>query len=46
MKLMEFTCKYCGGEFCADHHLPENHGCPTLSAHQEEMAPMGEMMIG
>lgn len=20
-------CKYCGGSFCPDHRLPENHGC-------------------
>lgn len=22
-----YTCSYCGGTFCIDHHLPENHVC-------------------
>jgi len=25
-----FRCQYCGGIFCADHRLPENHNCPLL----------------
>lgn len=24
------TCRYCDGEFCPDHHLPEKHDCPGL----------------
>jgi len=24
-----FKCNYCGGLFCAEHHLPENHDCPN-----------------
>lgn len=27
---MPFKCPYCGGLFCADHRLPENHDCPKL----------------
>lgn len=26
-----FRCRYCGGEFCADHHLPESHNCPNMA---------------
>ncbi len=29
--VLPFRCKYCGGKFCAEHHLPENHECPGLS---------------
>jgi Zn-dependent protease len=25
-----YRCKYCGGYFCPDHRLPENHSCPEL----------------
>lgn len=25
-----YTCSYCGGTFCAEHHLPENHDCVKL----------------
>ena len=27
---LPFRCKYCGGIFCVEHHLPENHECPAL----------------
>ncbi len=27
---LSFTCPYCNGVFCADHRLPEGHGCPAL----------------
>ncbi|MEM2142753.1 MAG: AN1-type zinc finger domain-containing protein [Candidatus Thorarchaeota archaeon] len=26
-----FTCHYCKGLFCAEHRLPESHGCPGLN---------------
>ncbi len=26
-----FECKYCGGTFCVDHHLPENHNCQGIA---------------
>ncbi len=32
---LPFTCRYCGGIFCAEHHLPENHNCPGLSRQKE-----------
>ncbi|MHA1909027.1 MAG: AN1-type zinc finger domain-containing protein, partial [Candidatus Thorarchaeota archaeon] len=25
-----FTCPYCNGVYCADHRLPEGHGCPGI----------------
>jgi membrane associated rhomboid family serine protease len=27
---MPYNCRHCGGTYCADHRLPENHGCPGL----------------
>ena len=27
---MPYRCRYCGGSFCGDHRLPENHACPGL----------------
>ncbi|MGC8817286.1 MAG: rhomboid family intramembrane serine protease [Candidatus Hadarchaeum sp.] len=24
---LPFRCSYCGGDYCAEHRLPENHGC-------------------
>ena len=28
--LLPFTCKRCGGSFCSNCRLPENHDCPAL----------------
>ncbi len=27
---LTFHCNYCGGYFCAEHHLPESHNCPSI----------------
>ena len=27
---MPYRCRYCGGRFCPDHRLPENHNCEGL----------------
>jgi len=27
---LPFRCPYCGGYFCTEHRLPENHDCPRL----------------
>ncbi|MFB6085062.1 MAG: rhomboid family intramembrane serine protease [Halorientalis sp.] len=27
---MPYQCRHCGGTFCGDHRLPENHDCPGL----------------
>ncbi|MHA1261136.1 MAG: AN1-type zinc finger domain-containing protein [Candidatus Freyarchaeota archaeon] len=33
---LPFKCKYCGGYFCIDHRLPENHNCsPVLQIPEE-----------
>ncbi|WP_075938102.1 rhomboid family intramembrane serine protease [Halosegnis longus] len=28
---MPYECRRCGGDFCAEHRLPENHSCPGLN---------------
>jgi len=35
---LPFKCPFCGGYFCYDHRLPENHACPELLkiAHRRE----------
>ena len=27
---LPFKCPFCGGYFCGDHRLPENHACPEI----------------
>jgi len=27
---LPYRCRYCGGIFCSEHRLPENHNCPEL----------------
>ena len=27
---MPYQCRHCGGTYCAEHRLPENHECPNL----------------
>ncbi|MFC6717252.1 rhomboid family intramembrane serine protease [Natrialbaceae archaeon GCM10025810] len=27
---MPYNCRHCGGTFCSEHRLPENHECPGL----------------
>ncbi|MEM1551169.1 MAG: AN1-type zinc finger domain-containing protein [Candidatus Bathyarchaeia archaeon] len=29
---LPFRCPYCGGCFCAEHRLPENHECPKIES--------------
>ena len=31
-ELLPFNCKFCGGIFCGEHRLPENHSCKKISA--------------
>ena len=33
-----FTCKFCGNDYCSDHHLPENHNCAGLKKYKENQA--------
>ena len=28
---MPYRCRLCGGTYCSDHRLPENHNCPGLN---------------
>jgi len=35
-KVMGFSCSYCGGTFCSDHRLPENHDCENLEDEVEK----------
>jgi Zn-dependent protease len=28
---LPFKCQYCGGHFCSEHRLPENHECPRIA---------------
>jgi Zn-dependent protease len=34
--VMPFHCPYCGGQFCSQHRLPENHNCPRLGVAQTQ----------
>jgi Zn-dependent protease len=29
--MMPFRCPFCGGQFCSEHRIPENHHCPRIS---------------
>jgi len=31
-----FTCPYCNGLYCAEHRLPESHGCPSLQRARDD----------
>ena len=33
--LLPYKCRYCGGRYCPDHRLPENHGCEGLRRMRE-----------
>lgn len=33
---MSFTCNYCGGTFCSEHRLPENHDCDNLEENKSK----------
>jgi len=40
---LPFRCPYCGGYFCSEHRLPENHECPRMELARiprEETQPM------
>ncbi|RZB32235.1 MAG: uncharacterized protein AEth_00558 [Candidatus Argoarchaeum ethanivorans] len=42
-ELMLFTCKYCGGRFCADHRLPENHHCLGIAEYKQKLRESGTL---
>lgn len=40
---LPFRCPYCGGYFCSEHRLPENHDCPRMElarAPRKEIQPV------
>lgn len=39
---LPFRCPYCGGGFCSQHRLPENHACPRLD--QARIERQGQVM--
>ncbi len=42
---LPFQCPYCGGQFCSQHRLPENHVCPKIElAHTQRQAAVGNVM--
>lgn len=40
-----FNCNYCGGCFCTEHHLPENHNCPNKPPPKNEATTNSEDSI-
>jgi Zn-dependent protease len=41
--LMPFTCPYCGGQFCSQHRLPENHSCQRIGvAHTQRQEAVAD----
>ncbi len=41
---MPFHCPYCGGQFCSQHRLPENHECPRIGvAHSQRQETVAEV---
>lgn len=32
---LPYKCKFCGGVFCSDHRLPENHDCVGLERYKD-----------
>jgi Zn-dependent protease len=44
--LMPFQCPYCGGQFCSQHRLPENHQCPKIGlAHAQKQETVAETFL-
>jgi Zn-dependent protease len=39
---LPFRCPYCGGAYCGDHRIPENHACPRLQ--QAKAERQGQVM--
>ena len=41
---MPFQCPYCGGQFCSEHRLPENHQCPRIGlAHAQRQEVVADV---
>jgi Zn-dependent protease len=42
--IMPFQCPYCGGQFCSEHRLPENHQCPRIGlAHAQKQEVVADV---
>lgn len=41
---MPFECRLCGGSFCMDHRLPENHSCPGLYDYRQRLRESGKLV--
>ena len=42
---MPYSCPHCGGQFCSQHRLPENHVCPQISrAYVQRQSSVEETM--
>jgi hypothetical protein len=39
-EFLPYKCSYCGGTFCTEHRLPENHDCPALSGNSYWNVPV------
>lgn len=43
---LPYTCGYCGGSFCSEHRLPENHDCKGLDKLTEQSKQKGRLYRG
>ena len=39
---MPYRCRFCGGTFCGEHRLPENHQCPGLEEWNDPTGVFGQ----
>lgn len=39
---MPYRCRFCGGTYCEEHRLPENHNCPGLDDWNDPVGVFGE----
>jgi len=43
--LFPFKCHYCGGYFCSEHRLPENHDCPEAWRARAPTSPTAPVVV-
>ncbi|GAA0292409.1 rhomboid family intramembrane serine protease [Halarchaeum salinum] len=43
---MPYRCRFCGGTYCEDHRLPENHECPGLDEWNDPAGVFGPEETG
>lgn len=44
-EILPFRCPYCGGYFCSEHRLPENHDCPKIELARAPKMETPKMII-